>query len=74
MHPKRQKPQQSIMIYYAAEITDGEISTKEMADDELNYAKPAKFVTLDELLSMDFMCSTQEPLETIIPYLKQSLA
>jgi len=73
MHPRKNKAQQSINIYYSAEIVSGEISTDGLDTDELGYAKEARFVTLAELKSMELMHTSQEPLKVIIPYLEERL-
>ena len=68
MHPSR-KAEHNIMIYYAAEIASGEISTDGFDESEKSYARPARFVTFDELKKMELM-SDKKILETIIPYLE----
>jgi len=73
MHPWKNRPQQSIKIYYGAEIVSGEISTDGFDEGELSYAKPARFVALEELKGMEFMCTNQEPLDFIMPYLEELL-
>jgi 8-oxo-dGTP pyrophosphatase MutT (NUDIX family) len=73
MHPRKQKPQQSIMIYYSAEIVGGKLSADGFDTHEHEYAKMARFATLDEIKKMKYMCSTQEPLKSIIPFLESSL-
>ena len=73
MHPRKKRPQQSIKIYYAAEIVSGEISTDGFDEGELSYARPARFATLDELKTMEFMCTNQEPLNSIFSYLEKVL-
>lgn len=70
MHPRKKKPQQTIKIYYAAEIVSGEISTAGFAEGELSYAREARFATLAEIKNMEFMCTIQKPLESIFPYLE----
>jgi len=73
MHPRKNRPQQSIKIYYGADIVSGEISTEGFDEGELSYARPACFVTLQELKNMEFMCVDQGPLEFIMPYLEQAV-
>ena len=69
-HPKREKPYHSILIYYSAEIESGDISTEGFDEHEMDYAREARFVTLDELKSMELM-SNQKVLEPIYKYLEK---
>ena len=73
VHPISGRALHSILIYYGGEIVSGEISTSGFDQDEIGYAKPARFVTLDELGKMEFM-SNQKPLAKIMPYLEQKLS
>lgn len=73
IHPRTSKAEQTIKIYYACEIVDGEISCDGFDEGEKTYANTAKFVTLKELKKMEFACTTQEPLNSIIPYLETIL-
>ena len=68
-HPRTKAHYQSMLIYYSAEIVSGEISTNGFNAWELEYAKPAKFVTLDELKTMKWMNTHQEPLQTLMQYI-----
>lgn len=72
-HPRLKRPEQNLKVYYACEIVSGEISTDGFDEGETGYAKAAQFVTLKQLKSMKFMCTTQEPLNAILPYLEKLL-
>jgi len=69
-HPKRDKPYHSILIYYAAEIESGEISTDGFDKHEMEYAKEARFVTFEEMRKMELM-SNQRVIEPIHEYLRE---
>jgi len=73
-HPKKNRNFHSMQIYYTAEIVSGELSADGFDEGELEYAKPAKFVTLGELERMQFMNSNQKPLEVIMKYLREKLS
>jgi 8-oxo-dGTP pyrophosphatase MutT (NUDIX family) len=69
-HPHTKVHQHSIQVYYSAEIISGEISVDGFDEDEKQYAKAARFVTLDELKSMEFINTIQEPLRVIMEHLE----
>jgi len=69
-HPKRDRPYHSILIYYGAEIKSGEISTDGFDEHEMEYAKTARFVTFDELKTMELM-SNQKVIKPIHKYLQR---
>ncbi len=56
-HPKTQKNYQSYMIFYLVSIIDGEISDSGFSEEEKEYAKKAKWVSINELKDMKHICS-----------------
>ena len=56
-HPKTQKNYQSYMIFYLVSIVDGEISDSGFSEEEKEYAKKAKWVSVNELKNMKHICS-----------------
>lgn len=70
---KNNKAQHSLLVYYAADIVKGRVSTDGFTESEMQYAKKAKWVTLDELKTMKFTCNTQEPIKVIRKYLEKKL-
>jgi len=74
MNYKNNKAQHSLLVYYAADIVRGRRSDEGFSESELQYMKKAKWVTLDELKTMQFTCNTQEPLKVIRKYLEAKIA
>jgi len=72
-HPHTKIHQHSIQVYYSAEIVSGEISTDGFDEREKQYAKAARFVTLGELKSMEFINTIQEPLSVILEHLESKI-
>lgn len=70
MNFKTGKPQHSTLIFYAAEVLRGHMSSEGFDRFEKEYARPARWVTLDELKRMKFTCNTQEPAAVMIRYLE----
>lgn len=70
---KTKKAQHSVLIFYSADVIKGRASTDGFDEHEVHYAKKAKWVTLDELKNMKFMCNTQEPIKPIIKYIEARL-
>ena len=56
-HVKRNKDTQSYLIFYSVKIVGGEISDQGFDVDEREYAKLARWVSLDELAEMKFACN-----------------
>jgi len=56
-HPKQNKDYQAFLVFYAVKIVGGEISKAGFDADEKEYAKEAKWVSLDELKKMRLACS-----------------
>jgi len=72
IHPRTGRKQHCTLIYFAAEILGGEISTSGFTPEEQKYARMARFVTLDELKGMRFM-SEQKSWGPILGYLERKL-
>ena len=74
IHPRTKVAEHCTMLYYAAEVISGEISADGFDEGERSYAKPARFVTLDELEKMEFMCSSREMIiKPIMKYLEEQI-
>lgn len=66
---KTKKAQHSTLIYYAADIVKGRVSTDGFDVHERTYAREARWVTWDELLKLKFTCNTQAPIKALKKYL-----
>ena len=53
----RNKDYQSYLVFYRVKIVGGELSDAGFNEEERQYAKMARWVTLDELKSMHHACS-----------------
>lgn len=53
-HLKKRKDYQSYLIYYLVKIVDGTISDEGFDEDEKEYAKIAKWVSIEELKNMKY--------------------
>ena len=67
---KKNKAQQSTLIFYSADVVRGRLSVDGMDVHERKYAKQARWVTLDEMKKMRFTCNIQEPIKAITKYLE----
>ena len=56
-HINKNKDYQSYLIFYKVKIIDGSISDDYLDDDEKQYAKLAKWVSIDELNSIKHICT-----------------
>lgn len=56
-HHKKNTDYQSYLIYYLVKIVDGEISTEGFDKDEKEYAKAAKWISIEELKKMRHVSS-----------------
>ena len=56
-HQKKNKDLQSYLVFYFANVIDGEITDKGFDDDEKEYAKKAKWVNIDYLKNNRHACS-----------------
>lgn len=54
IHHNTGKYHNCLLIYYLGENVKGEISTKGFTEDEVGYAKEAKWVSLDEIEKLKF--------------------
>ena len=70
---KTGRAQHSVLIFYTADVVKGHVSTQGFDEHEKQYAKKARWVTLDELKTMKFTCNTQEPIKIIRKYLEEKL-
>ena len=74
MNYKNNKAQHSLLVYYAADVVRGRRTDEGFSEHEKQYAKMAKWVTLEELKGMQFTCNTQEPMKIIRKYLEAKIA
>ena len=56
-HSKSKKDYQSYLVYYLVNVVGGEISDEGFDDFEKEYAKKAKWVSIDELRKMRHICT-----------------
>ncbi|HSX29639.1 MAG TPA: NUDIX domain-containing protein [Candidatus Saccharimonadales bacterium] len=70
-HPERLYATQHIGLIYAVTVTGGKISTDNFSRHEKTYASKAKFVTLDELKTLQYTSGLYKQLPTIIAYVEQ---
>ncbi len=56
-HTKRKKNYQSYLVYYLVNVIGGEISDEGFDDFEKEYAKKAKWVSIEELKKMKHICT-----------------
>lgn len=56
-HYKRDTDRHSLLMFYLVKITGGELSDVGFDEDEREYAKLARWVSLDDLKKMRFACS-----------------
>jgi len=70
---KTKKAQHSLLIYYAADVVRGRISTDGFDVHEREYAKQARWVSLEELNTMHFTCNTQEPIKVIRKWVEEKI-
>lgn len=70
-HSRSKKNYQSYLVYYLIKVVDGEISDEGFDDYEKEYAKMAKWVSIEELRNMKHICTIDvkdELLEMAIKY------
>jgi len=73
MNFKKYRAQHSLLVYYSADVVKGRLSTDGFDEHEAHYMKKARWVTLEELKSMRFMCNTQEPIKGLMKYLERKV-
>ena len=73
MNFKSKKAQHSTLIYYAADVVRGRVSTDGFDEYEKYYAQRARWVTLEELKLLKFTCNSQEPIKVIRKWLEEKL-
>ena len=73
MNFKTKKAQHSTLMYYAADVIRGRVTTDGFDEHEKTYAQKARWVTLEELKLLKFTCNTQEPIKVIRKYIEEKI-